>query len=119
MWPHGLPRAAGSCGHLTVAQMRECTGGAEVEEVFEAWDATPVASGSVAQIYRARLGPRYSLPVMLLLARASRSRASRTRPARHVDVAGAHGLMLLQEGMVMRRAVRGCGMRQCYLANDK
>ncbi len=43
-------------------QIREAAG-AELEDVFEAWDAVPVASGTVAQIYRARLRAPYSLPV--------------------------------------------------------
>jgi len=35
--------------------------GVEIEEIFDEFDMTPVASGSVAQVYRAKLKPEYAL----------------------------------------------------------
>eukprot|EP00292_Cryptomonas_paramecium_P000641 CAMPEP_0113683092 /NCGR_PEP_ID=MMETSP0038_2-20120614/13078_1 /TAXON_ID=2898 /ORGANISM="Cryptomonas paramecium" /LENGTH=215 /DNA_ID=CAMNT_0000602337 /DNA_START=385 /DNA_END=1029 /DNA_ORIENTATION=+ /assembly_acc=CAM_ASM_000170 len=46
----------------TRAVLRECLGGREIEDVFESWEPTPVASGSIAQVYRARLRAEEALP---------------------------------------------------------
>ena len=35
--------------------------GKEIEEIFEAFEDTPVASGTVAQVYRGRLKPEYAI----------------------------------------------------------
>ncbi len=44
----------------TRREMREAWG-LELEDVFEEFDAVPVASGSVAQLHRARLKEQYAM----------------------------------------------------------
>jgi len=45
---------------LTRAAFKESFG-AEIEDIFEEFDLTPIASGTVAQVYRAKLKPEYAL----------------------------------------------------------
>ena len=46
----------------TRATLRASFDGKDIEDLFESFDPTPVASGSIAQVYRATLRREYALP---------------------------------------------------------
>jgi predicted unusual protein kinase regulating ubiquinone biosynthesis (AarF/ABC1/UbiB family) len=53
---------APSHGFAHTRRMIRQSFGRELEEIFERFDETPVASGTVAQVHRARLRPEFVLP---------------------------------------------------------